>query len=449
MDRRVAVVGDKLERGGEILPYDGSPCTWMGHQMALIGGQAFCAACQHIGVIAMAGGQHRLPLMGIQSALDLDIVLCACKTPPRIIAELSGDSWIDDDESEAVSMAPVIGEALAALRAASPAPVAVSSGNSPDEPAAGLVAGFFVGEETGTPAAAPAPIVTLAWEIQNNQFGDKLPVIPTESRVEHGKILYRLKIKATVHSSSQNGQIAGRTIEVKSNRGDDQVRVSGPTASDGSAIVTLETRKPGALQLSTSTPGITAAPLSINLQEAWYESGFHITHYIIADERDAPANDPMLQAPGVTGLHRRSFLYGAGRQGVPMQGTGITLNNRYVRYNGGGGGWHHNAAGNPDILNHPAGAHLSDTDGVHGRFADLVANRSIAVDPTVIPGHSRVYITSHDGSRIVGERSADDTGGLVHGAHIDHFSGAGRAADDAWNAAGRDIHNAKVRFLGY
>jgi type VI secretion system secreted protein VgrG len=70
----------------------------------------------------MAGGQHRGRHMGLDEALDFDIVLCACKTPPRIMARLAGESWYDDRETEAVSMAPLTDEALAALRAVSPAP---------------------------------------------------------------------------------------------------------------------------------------------------------------------------------------------------------------------------------------------------------------------------------------------------------------------------------------
>lgn len=106
-------------------------------------------------------------------------------------------------------------------------------------------------------------------------------------------------------------------------------------------MVVLETRERGEVGLSVTDNDITAVPLRITLKEAWYEAGFHVTHYIIADEHDA--SGPMVHPPGITGQHRRDFLYGAG--GVPMQGTGLTLDNRYVRYGGGGGGFHNNAAG--------------------------------------------------------------------------------------------------------
>jgi hypothetical protein len=97
MMRRIAVVGDKLETGGEILSYSGPVFTIgdAGHQVALIGGTAWCEACKSTGVIAKAGGPRRIDFMG-ETAADRDIVLCKCSTPPQIVATLSGDSWCDD-----------------------------------------------------------------------------------------------------------------------------------------------------------------------------------------------------------------------------------------------------------------------------------------------------------------------------------------------------------------
>lgn len=311
----------------------------------------------------------------------------------------------------------------------------------------------YVAVATGATNTTPGSTVivdvadlVLAWEIQDNAFGDKLPIIPKESHVQHGKVLYRLKIKATLRSRSAAGPVAGRSISVKSDRAGDTVTFSpAATGADGTLMVTVESRAPGALQLSVTDHDITAVALPVKFGEAWYEAGFWITHYIIADERDA--HGPLVQDPNVAGQHRRDFLYGA--RGVPMQGTGQTLDNQFVRFDGGGGGWHHNAGGHPDELNHPDTAHLHSTDAAHGAFADVQQDHSIAIDPRVIPGRSRVYIASGDGSRVIGERHADDTGGGIHGFHIDHFSGAGNAATTRWEAAGGDMHNAKVKFLGY
>jgi hypothetical protein len=97
MMRRIAVVGDKLETGGEILSYSGPVFTIgdAGHQVALSGGTAWCEACKCTGVIAKAGGLRRVDFMG-ETAADRDIVLCKCSTPPQIVATLAGDSWCDD-----------------------------------------------------------------------------------------------------------------------------------------------------------------------------------------------------------------------------------------------------------------------------------------------------------------------------------------------------------------
>ncbi|WP_239511434.1 PAAR domain-containing protein [Burkholderia sp. JP2-270] len=95
MNRRIAVVGDSLSSGGTISPYDGPRFLVHGHQAALIGGSAFCPACQSIGTIAKAGGPYRLKFRG-EVALDDDVVLCGCSTPPRIVALLAGEAWCSD-----------------------------------------------------------------------------------------------------------------------------------------------------------------------------------------------------------------------------------------------------------------------------------------------------------------------------------------------------------------
>ncbi len=95
MNRRIAVVGDSLSSGGTIGSYDGPRFLVRGHQVALIGGSAFCAACQSTGIIAKAGGPYRLKFQS-EVALDGDIVLCDCSTPPSIVAVLADQAWCDD-----------------------------------------------------------------------------------------------------------------------------------------------------------------------------------------------------------------------------------------------------------------------------------------------------------------------------------------------------------------
>ena len=100
MMRRIAVVGDQLDTGGQIEHYEGPVFTLGdgGHQVALIGGSAYCEACKSAGAIAKAGGQRRINFFKWDTAADGDIVLCNCATPPHIVAKLSGESWCDDED---------------------------------------------------------------------------------------------------------------------------------------------------------------------------------------------------------------------------------------------------------------------------------------------------------------------------------------------------------------
>ncbi|HEX7937212.1 MAG TPA: PAAR domain-containing protein [Paraburkholderia sp.] len=122
--RRIAVVGDQLHTGGHIEPYAGPPCTWDGHQVALIGGSAYCTTCKSVGSIVKTGGPRRIEFMG-ETAADGDIVLCKCSPPPRIIARLAGESWCDD-EAEAYA-------ASEARHAAENTPTGMSAATAYDE----------------------------------------------------------------------------------------------------------------------------------------------------------------------------------------------------------------------------------------------------------------------------------------------------------------------------
>lgn len=67
MLRKALVVGDTPVPGGTILSYDGPLMKVYGNRIALIGGRAYCAGCNSVGLIAKAG------------------VSCeACSTPPKL-----------------------------------------------------------------------------------------------------------------------------------------------------------------------------------------------------------------------------------------------------------------------------------------------------------------------------------------------------------------------------
>lgn len=118
MMRRIAVVGDGLEHGGEILPYAGPVFTVgdAGRQVALIGGQAYCEACKSNGIIAKTGGPRRLSFIR-ETAADRDVVLCNCPMPAQIVATLAGESWCDDmaESRGSVASSRTVGGGVAAV----------------------------------------------------------------------------------------------------------------------------------------------------------------------------------------------------------------------------------------------------------------------------------------------------------------------------------------------
>lgn len=295
-------------------------------------------------------------------------------------------------------------------------------------------------------SVVPVRITDLVCSLSlvENTFGDTLPIIPSTSTASGGKVLFRQALRASVVRHAGGQPVANQVLAFQSDRTEDKLPASITTDARGEATFTLESRETGRRTLTLRTPGITLVPFNVNMTEAWYERRFRITHYNVAAEGDFGGElVPGAGLPRGT-RHRFDFLFGA--RGLPMQGTGVTTAGTYIRYTGGGGGWLQNARGNPVRLNAPETATFVYTDGIHGRFGRLTEDVSLAVDPTVIPGRSVVEISSDDGTRVLGERSADDTGGGVRGGHIDVFVGAGNAATAVWNQAGGDFENARVKF---
>jgi len=88
VDRLVLLVGDPPKSGGQVLPHDSTFATVSGVPYAYIGGEAKCLSCQQVGPIAKAGGPYRIDHNGREVALEGDIVLCKCATPPKLIAKM-------------------------------------------------------------------------------------------------------------------------------------------------------------------------------------------------------------------------------------------------------------------------------------------------------------------------------------------------------------------------
>jgi 3D (Asp-Asp-Asp) domain-containing protein len=182
----------------------------------------------------------------------------------------------------------------------------------------------------------------------------------------------------------------------------------------------------------------------------------------------------LVKAPGLPGEHRIDWLYSAG--GLSMEGSGIGLDGRmYHIENLGDGGWVTAAgastspsdgwsAGSPfwraggywknrrGAVTYPlaaggwyagAGRKYVSLPGVSFEAGDslpLHYYQSIAVDPSVIPLGSRVYVPaySHDGHG--GWFVAQDTGGAISGNHIDVY----RSPPATPGASGQELTGQRI-----
>lgn len=274
--------------------------------------------------------------------------------------------------------------------------------------------------------------------LEQNKFGDTLPIIPTSARTERNKILYQLKLTAKLTHRIDGKPASNHKFSIRSNRATDRVESKGQTNTQGELTFTLSTREAGDLELNISTAGITMAPFPIKLKEAWYESTFLITGYNVCHEDDFSGE--LVEGNGLDEKHKDDFLYGAA--GVAMQGTGKTTEGKYVRLNNKPGGWKKNKKGSPEWLENPSAAKFAYANGIHGSYDDLKENYSIAVDKNVIPKKAKVEIEG------VGERVADDSGGAIDLYHIDNFLGTGKAVVKAWSKGGINGTKRQVKYIG-
>lgn len=85
MRRYLLRLGDKSTVGGTVI--EGiERCTHRGKPITFIGARVFCPACNSDGVIASKGPHRSATMMGKQQALEGDICMCKCGTPPVMIA---------------------------------------------------------------------------------------------------------------------------------------------------------------------------------------------------------------------------------------------------------------------------------------------------------------------------------------------------------------------------
>ncbi|EOY8347108.1 hypothetical protein ACQEPQ_003636 [Escherichia albertii] len=65
-------------------------------QAALIGGQAFCAACGQTGIIIKAGGPYRPRYPGGEGALEFDVLQCGCQSLPKLLVVTHNQAKVED-----------------------------------------------------------------------------------------------------------------------------------------------------------------------------------------------------------------------------------------------------------------------------------------------------------------------------------------------------------------
>jgi len=247
--------------------------------------------------------------------------------------------------------------------------------------------------------------------------------------------------------------------------------ITGGPSSGGAPILS------GGLAPTGKRNGKIPPPPSKHAHGRWLH-GVTITEYWPAPESWFVGRP--VKTPGLPGTHRIDWLYSA--TGVSMEGEGIGLDGRMYHINAlGDGGWI-TAAGKPTSPSNnwqagspywrAGGYWRNRTGGVTfplaaagwsagvGRTYVPLANvsfaagaslplhyyQSIAVDPSVIPLGSRVYVPSyrHDGHG--GWFVAQDTGGAINGLHIDVFRSPPTSSSDSGQyLTGKRIYVIKPR----
>ena len=235
------------------------------------------------------------------------------------------------------------------------------------------------------------------------------------------------------------------------------IGLAGASGADGAAAGSTPAG-PGAgavslPQSATSGPAFgVAGPPGRHAKGRWLR-GVMVTEYWAAPE--AWFVGRMVSAPGLTTRHRIDWLYSA--DGISMQGEGIGLDGRlYHLQSPGTGGWvttdgiatsaaegwtggtpYWRAGGYWRNRQHQVTFPLSTGGWSNGRGVRYVSLRqvrfalgpsapvrplqTIAVDPSVIPMGSRVYVPAYRGDGHGGWFIASDTGGGISGRHIDVY----------------------------
>ena len=229
----------------------------------------------------------------------------------------------------------------------------------------------------------------------------------------------------------------------------------------------------GSVTISYTLNTIKAPPPPASGGPGSWLGGFELTEYYPALESWFVG--AAVPTPGLSTEHRVDWLYSA--HGLSMEGDGVGLDGRqYHISNVGEGGWIDAAGNGPGVFGSVADAPFWRIGGFwrtsSGAFtfplaaggwsnghgvtyvppptgvtfapgpsrASLSYLRSVAVDPSVIPLGSHVFIPSYE-SINGGWFEADDTGGAIIGRHIDVYRPPPASPSDTGNfATGQTVY---------
>ncbi len=172
-----------------------------------------------------------------------------------------------------------------------------------------------------------------------------------------------------------------------------------PSSAQGTSSTLMPPSSPtgaGAEAFVIGTPESLESVSETTCPEGWDDLGdFRLTAYVLAQEAEFENTPDVEGVCGLEGSWPLGFLFD---QGVRLQGSGRARDGRIVHYRG---------RGCFEVLDCPLTA--------SGRCAD--SNRTVAVDPSVIPLGSKLLIEG------LGPRRAEDVGGGIRGSHIDVYYG--------------------------
>ncbi len=149
MKRYHITLGDKTTAGGVVVSASGN-CSISGVKVAVEGDSVTCPACRSKGVIHIFGPRIPESCNGKQVALQDDLCVCACPSPPRLVANQSLKCQVIGGSGAAAAHAePAAASAASEVRA-----MAQEAALAKQDEHGGQIALRFVDELTQAPIAS-------------------------------------------------------------------------------------------------------------------------------------------------------------------------------------------------------------------------------------------------------------------------------------------------------